>query len=590
MWVRILAICLALAALGAAARRYAQPSEPSGQAAAEEARTKILSVRGDWVPVSRGDFEIAVQEDGELKPVKVTSLTFLIPGKVAYMMPEGSEAHKGDRVVALETKDLEDDMQHTREDLDTAETNLALQIQTRDLEIKRMETELRTEAEKVDFAALKDREIAAHPDVVEKEDAKNTLDVAKSHLESAEGDLKLAQPLFDKGYQSKQDYEVKVIAVTKSKLEMTRADMKARIILTGALEDDRIAAHLDLEFALRGYKFKQIDNSDQIYSLDAKVKSAERAVASLKRKLAKREVEFERSTLHAPHDGIVVYRTMGYRNNKKPELGERVSPWIAPIDLPNYEHMKVRTQVPESLIRMISARGPAEDGGKPLEGSKARVEINTLPGVIYGAHVTWIDGWARDRNSKLSDADIKAQGLSGVKVFDVEVELDDSDPKHLREGFRARVDFPEETLKNTFAIPEQAVSTIDGISTVMVMDGSSPVARKVELGRSSLGKVAVLSGLNNGDKIYVPKIVQPNANEDENNASKPNQKGGKPGDKKAPPNGNAPSIKAGADRPDKRAGGVSDERQWGRHSCPPAPAANNVCPTTIFASNEMGRL
>ena len=533
MRLRISAIVLALAAIAAVIFHYAQPAAANGVAAIEEARTKILGLRGEWTAVKRGDFEIAIQEDGELRPVKVTSLMFLIPGKIDLLVPEGKEVRKGDAVVALETKDLREIIQHTREDLDTAETNLAQQIQTRDLEAKRLALEFHTELETADYAILKDRELAAHPNDVEKEQGKNILEGAKARLASAQGDLDLCKPLYDNGFYAKQDYEMKVIALGKAKIEKTRAEMQARILFDGALEHDRLQAKCDLEFARLDWKYKLIDNADSIKALDAKVKTAERAVNLLKRMMAKRTLELDRSTLHAPHDGVVVYRSLSYRNNKKPEVGERVSPMIAPIDLPNYEKMKVRTQVPESLIRKTLSRTSGEDGAPPQAGSAARIEINTLPGIVYPGHVTWIDGWARDRNSKLSDADIKALGLSGVKVFDVEVELDVSDTKHLREGFRARVDFPEETLKNVIVIPEQAVSTIDGMSSVMVMEGSSPGIRKIELGRASLGKVVVNAGLNPGERVYVPIIVQQKQQEAEPSAQKAPAKAGKASDKKS---------------------------------------------------------
>src|SRR5436305_15341835 len=79
---------------------YVQPASAGPSAAADEARAKILTLRGDWLPAQRGDFEIAIQEDGELRPVKVTSLTFLVPGKVGFLAPEGSYVKKGDRVIA----------------------------------------------------------------------------------------------------------------------------------------------------------------------------------------------------------------------------------------------------------------------------------------------------------------------------------------------------------------------------------------------------------------------------------------------------------------------------------------------------------
>src|SRR6185295_4176014 len=123
---------------------------------------------------------------------------------------------------------------------------------------------------------------------------------------------------------------------------------------------------------------------------------------------------------------------------KKVDIGDMVGPWNSPLDLPDCRFMKVRTQVPESVVRRLRARhGPAatSPGVAPANqaGSTALVKVKTLPGREYHAEVKWIDGWARDRNSKLSDADIKSQGLSGVRVFDVEVELAESDPECLRE-------------------------------------------------------------------------------------------------------------------------------------------------------------
>jgi multidrug resistance efflux pump len=538
MRVRTVLILLAVAALGAVVVHTVQSAAAGGSGAVDEARAKILTYRGDWVKVQRGDFEIAIEEDGELRPVKVTSLNFLVPGKVGFIAPEGSYVTKDERVIALETKDLEDDITHTREDLATAEITLTQQEQLRDLEIKRLATELQAEKDRADFAALKLRETLAHPakvEEVERAQAKNMIEAAEARMKSALADVAVLKPLYEQGYCTRQDYDLKVSALEKARIENTRAAMKARILKYGALDDDRALAALDCENEALTLKIKELDNQDQLHQLDMRVKAYDRVVKQSQTRLQRRLLELERCTLRAPHDGVVVYRTMYYRGNKKPEIGERVSPYIAPIDLPNYDKMKVRTQVPESLIRTMRPRtaSPVE-GGEPVRGSPARVTVNTLPGISYTAQVTWIDGWARDRNSRLSEADVRAQGLSGVKVFDVEVELDGSDPKHLREGFRARVDFPEETLKNVIAVPEQAVSTIDGISTVMVLQGSA-VARQVELGRSSRGKVVIVSGLKENEQVWVPRIVTATSEEKGADAKKGPQKGSKPSDKKGPP-------------------------------------------------------
>jgi hypothetical protein len=334
----------------------------------------------------------------------------------------------------------------------------------------------------------------------------------------------------DKGFGSRSEFETKQLAVTNARIELERNQMKARRILDGALPEDRQRAAFSREQAELSLKIKAIDVDDKSDDLDVKVHSAERAVANAKRRYERHKLELAQSTLLAPHDGIVVYRVLDFRGIGKISVGERVGPWVSPVELPNYERMKVRTQVPESFIRRIRARvnptpnpspqggggnvsptpNPAPQGGEGnVAGSPARVVIKTIPDHVYHAEVTWIDGWARDRNSKLSDADIKAQGLSGVRVFDVEVDLQESDPQRLREGFRATVEFPTEVLNDVIAIPVAAVTSSAGSSFVQVGTSSGTEIRQVELGVHSQDRVVVTSGLAEGEQVLVPRPKQP---------------------------------------------------------------------------------
>jgi hypothetical protein len=312
--------------------------------------------------------------------------------------------------------------------------------------------------------------------------------------------------------------------------------MRYEMTMKGALPEDREKAKLDRELAARNLKIKEIDVASQLNSLDVQVHSAERAVAHLRRKAGQHKEDLDHSTLYAPHEGVVVYRLIDWRGNKKVEIGDYVGPWLSPMELPNLEKMKVRTQVPESFIRKIRARAAVvsassnQEGGAPqgsppalpfspsprregvgggASGSEARVIVKTLPDRVYAAEVTWIDGWARDRNSKLSDADIKAQGLSGVRVFDVEVELTQSDMENLREGFRATVEFPVETHHDLLSVPISAVSSRDGQTRVQVLHDGAPQWRQVGLGLQSLDRVVVTSNLSEGETVFVPRAAPP---------------------------------------------------------------------------------
>src|SRR5439155_703985 len=153
------------------------------------------------------------------------------------------------------------------------------------------------------------------------------------------------------------------------------------------------------------------------------------------------------------------------------------------------------TQVPESFVQRLVPRANG------LPGSSARVTVKTLPDKVYTAEVIWIDGWARDRNSKLSDADVKAQGMAGVRVFDVEVELVESDPTRLRDGFQATVEFPGEVLKAVLSVPATAIVRREGGTFVQVVSDSGPEWRRVRLGEQSATAYVIKDGLTVGEKI-----------------------------------------------------------------------------------------
>jgi len=470
--------------------------------------------KGEWVPVKRGDFEVLCREEGELKPVKVTALSFMRWGKVSFLVPDGTFVKKGEKLVALETIELEEEVQRMQEDLSLAEKNLAQQEQLRDLEFKRLDTDLETEKERYVVAKLRESELLGKPLPIEKEEAVNELAGSRARLANAKADYEALQPLAEKGFASGNDIQARILAVKKAEVELERAMIKHKKAMDGAMPEERMKAALTRESAELALKVKEIDAVDKKDDLTAKVTAAERLVRLLQQKYERRNLDLARSALVAPHDGIAIHRSLDFRgnSNKKVQIGDNVHPWAVPVELPSFDRMKVRTQVPESFIRKLSARQVAVQEAtadasvvpKTLErGSTARVTVTTQPDRVYPAEIVWIDGWARDRNSKLSDADIKAQGLSGVRIFDVEVELLEVDTQRLREGFRATIEFPVETIKNVLAIPVNAVTMRDGATHVRVQDASGVENwRRVELGVQSLDRVVVTSGLVDGERVF----------------------------------------------------------------------------------------
>src|SRR5262249_32943617 len=118
-----------------------------------------------------------------------------------------------------------------------------------------------------------------------------------------------------------------------------------------------------------------------------------------------------------------------------------------------------------------------------------------------------------DRNAKLSDADVKAQGMAGVRVFDVEVELQESDTQRLRDGFQATVEFPGEMLQGVVSVPISAVIRKEGGEYVQVLTDTGVELRKIETGPTGrragaphlpgqrVNEIVVKSGLSAGDRV-----------------------------------------------------------------------------------------
>ena len=460
--------------------------------------------KGSWLTVKRGDFEEVCSEEGELRAAKVTTITFSDWAHLKWIVPDGTRVKKGDKVAAQDTEDWEDDFGEDKDELAEAERDLAQTKQSFELTKKKFSGEMESVKAKFELAKLKEQELLAKPLPLEREEAANLLLSAQARLEAAKADLDAMRPLFEQGFGQRADLEDKELAYETATVELENARLKAKRILDGATEIERGMAAQERRAAEIALRIKELERERALTDLQAKIVRGRSRIKRYKQRIVRHEKKLADSVRYAPHDGIVVHREVGHRRQRKVEVGSWVGPWSSPLDIPNYEYMKVRTQVPESVVnRFVARRGPPD----PREGSSVRVRVKTLPDRDYAAEVTWIDGWARDRNAHLSEADIRTVGYSGLRVFNVEVRLLESDTTRLREGFRAIVDFPIQIHKNVISLPRDAISIRHGQPTVTVREGSQTVTRPVVLGPESRNHVIVKEGLSDGEQVFVPPSV-----------------------------------------------------------------------------------
>lgn len=200
-------------------------------------------------------------------------------------------------------------------------------------------------------------------------------------------------------------------------------------------------------------------------------------------KIDKAERELAALELKAPHDGIVVLK----RNwrGELPQVGQAV--WSG----------QVLAEIPE-LTRLEAEIWVLEvDAGGLAPGRAATVLLESRGEDAVPAKVKSVDSLARPRLRNVP-----------IQYFGAVLSLDATDPSRMKPGQRvaARIDLGIE--KGVLVVPRQAVFERGGHSVVYRLSGGGFAPVTVTLGGSALGKVAVASGLAEGDVIA---LVDPEA-------------------------------------------------------------------------------
>ncbi|MGH7443037.1 MAG: efflux RND transporter periplasmic adaptor subunit, partial [bacterium] len=186
--------------------------------------------------------------------------------------------------------------------------------------------------------------------------------------------------------------------------------------------------------------------------------------------------EYKSTPIVAPTDGVIIARNV--------VTGQTVDSNTDMYDLS--DRLVVYASVDETDLAKIHM------------GQLAECTVEAYPDKVFATHVTLI-------------------GHQAVKVNNVvsyQVTLDpEKVPGELRAGMTANVNFVVQTRQNVLWVPSYAVKGLaDGPATVQVLgaDGKTTEKRNVVLGISDGVKVEVVSGLADGDTVFVASLNLPN--------------------------------------------------------------------------------
>jgi hypothetical protein len=200
-------------------------------------------------------------------------------------------------------------------------------------------------------------------------------------------------------------------------------------------------------------------------------------------KIDKAERELAALELKAPHDGIVVLKR-NWRGDL-PQVGQVVWSGQTLAEIPDLTKLEAEIWVLEA------------DAGGLAPGRAATVAQEAHAGAPVAATVKSVDALARPRLRNVP-----------IQYFGAVLSLSSTDPARMKPGERVVANLDLGSEKDALVVPRHAVFERGGKTVVFRRVSGDLAAVPVTLGTSALGRVAIASGLAEGDVIA---LVDPEA-------------------------------------------------------------------------------
>ena len=414
--------------------------------------------------VQRSDLTVAVEATGSLVPRSEVALAFKSGGQVAEVLViEGQDVEAGEILARLDDAAIQ---------VQIAQAELNLQSLTSPYAIADAEKALADAIE-----ALDDAEYTRRNQQAGYRGDDSTIEGIKADLILAEDKVEEKQEKFDEvAHKPEDDYE-RAVALAELSAAIEARDALVRqlnwylghpsSIEQEALDADVAKAKADVAAAqalLAELKGDPLPDNAELY-LSPAITQLRQAKISLE----SAQLALDDTLLVAPIAGTVATLDV--------QAGEFVNPGVPVIVLSEIDALQAEVNLDETDVARIEV------------GSPTVITLDAFPGVELSGHVESIAPVAIVQ--------------SGVVLYPVTINLDDTADLPLRSGMTANVSILIERREGALLVPLRAVETEGKRAYVWraTPDGSERV--EVTLGLITDTEVEILSGLAEGEEIIV---------------------------------------------------------------------------------------
>lgn len=190
-----------------------------------------------------------------------------------------------------------------------------------------------------------------------------------------------------------------------------------------------------------------------------------------------------KATIIAPASGMLVVGTFYRDGVQKYKIGDMIERRQQVCELPDLTSMQVKVNVGEA------------DAPKVRVDQQVLVRLDAVPDRVFHGRVLSISPLATEGRWWESGS------TPGRKNFDVLVALKESDPKKVKPGMTANVEFISDIVKNATYVPLECVQEREGKTFCYVKNGTRYVRRSVQVGKRNDNFVAITKGLARTDIV-----------------------------------------------------------------------------------------
>ncbi|MEC9091787.1 MAG: hypothetical protein VX438_03715 [Planctomycetota bacterium] len=397
--------------------------------------------------IKRGDLSVTVVEQGTLESSNNTEIKCTIRGfnTVTWVADVGSMVKKGDELVRLDTKVIEEQVSLGKTNVNTAKATLE-------------RTKANVAKARIALKAYQEGSFIA-----QNQSLNERIAIAEKRLKTSRKILDSSTKLYTKGFVNSFELQADNFLVTQNELEL-ELQKNQKEVLNKYTKEMRLA----------------ILNGNLTANL-SKQKSDEAGLQMDEIKLNRSIAELEGCVIRAPKDGLVIYPSAAeWKQTPDITQGATVRKDQVLLLMPQLKKMQVKVGVHESVVDNLDVGYEAivRIGDRELRSEVSHIASVTKPA-----------GWWTGNVVKY-DTIIKLPAVEGLKP-----------------GMSAEVEIIAAEYTNCLLLPVAAVLERDNDRFCWVMTQTGPQKRALKLGDSNDVFIIVNDGLVEGDEVVLNPLA-----------------------------------------------------------------------------------